>query len=352
MPQAKDKAITVKRQNFDAAMMSIKAFSDQAAKHKSIDKVSDSGGLFGLGNHKVTGVELNQMISQTEDQLIDAKNYIMELFDVTSSIYKALDALDKEHISGILIAANAARTASDTATKNVKSIEKIIKVLNDFKKRLEEQEHLMDADRMWDDLEELQVLIEDICAYQSELSQIDHLQDIDKLWEDAASHGKSLEGMEHKVSEINQKLNAHEKALQSTIASLAKKLQENQDKIDKKMEAFTLRESDKLNQMQTAQKEHLEMLKAEQTEAISQISVRQSEALTDMKQSQTACMDQLVKTQADGLDAIRGSLEEEKALLHETVTELALKVKLACALAGGATFIAAVQLLLNIVGVL
>lgn len=102
----------------------------------------------------MTGYELNNVVSQVEDQLVDMKNFDLGFLDIITSIYKALDALDREHISGILIAANAAKVASDKATQNVETIQKIVKVLQKFNKKLENLEHLMDVDKAWELLEE------------------------------------------------------------------------------------------------------------------------------------------------------------------------------------------------------
>ena len=184
MPNTNDNVIVVKRQNFDIAMKSIKDLSDQAKEHEPLDRVSNSGGFLGLGDHKVTGYELNNVVSQVEDQLVDMKNFDLGFLDIITSIYKALDALDREHISGILIAANAAKVASDKATQNVETIQKIVKVLQKFNKKLENLEHLMDVDKAWELLEEQTQLLKDLSEYKDKLSKLEHLKDVDKLWDD------------------------------------------------------------------------------------------------------------------------------------------------------------------------
>lgn len=406
MPNSEDRAIIVKRQNFDTAMKSIKNFSDQAAEHEPLTRVSYSEGLFDLFDHKVTGTELNRIVSQVEDQLVDLKNYNLGFLDLITNIYKALDALDQEHISGILIAANAAKVASDKATRNVEAIEKIVKILKDFKEKLEKLEHLMDVDKVWELLDEQRKLIKSFGAYQSKLSKIKHLQDVDKLWDSASLQAKSLLDIEKKLSQIdksleiqgttisgfsdiindisqnqqsfidsvNQRLTQYqedtdrhlderEKDMQSAFSSLVGVFNQNQDDLSKKIDAFIQSQSDRMSQAEKTQTERLDAIQASQSESLSQISAAQSATLENIKttynarldqltKSQTEVLDQIAKTQIERLNTINKSLEEEKSALNETVATLTLKIKIAYALSGGAVFIAVIQLLLNITGVL
>lgn len=450
MPNLEDQAIIVKRQNFDTAMKSIKDFSDQATEHEPLARVSYSEGLFDLFDHKVTGTELNRVVSQIEDQLVDFKNYNLGFLDLITNIYKALDALDQEHISGILIAANAAKVASDKATKNVEAIEKIVKILKDFKEKLEKLEHLMDVDKAWKLLDEQQRLIKSFGAYQSALSKIKRLHDIDKLWDKAALQAKSLTDIEKILTQtnktlevqeatisgftdiindisknqqsfihsVNQRLTQYqedtdrhfderEKEIQDTLTSLTEAFDQNHDKIRKRIEAFIRSQSDRISQVEKTQAERLDAIHASQSEALSQISDVQSTTLTNIEknqadtfeqirreqierldtiqtvqaealkqisevqsttlanietthtsrlnqltENQAEVLDQLAKTQVERLDAINKSLENEKSVLSKAVAALSRKVKIAYALAGGAAFIAIIQLLLNITGVL
>lgn len=450
MPNLEDKAIIVKRQNFDTAMKSIKDFSDQATEHEPLARVSYSEGLFDLFDHKVTGSELNRVVSQVEDQLVDLKNYNLGFLDLITNIYKALDALDQEHISGILIAANAAKVASDKATKNVEAIEKIVKVLKEFKDKLEKLEHLMDVDKAWKLLDEQQKLIESFGIYQSRLSKIKHIQDVDKLWDKASLQAKSLMDIENELSQIdksleiqgttiagfadiindisqnqqsfinsvNQRLTQYqedtdrhlderEKDMQGAFSSLAGVFNQNQDNLSKKIDVFIQSQSDRMGQVEKTQAERLNAIQASQLESLSQISEVQSTTLTNIEKNQAAQLkqlskdqsdtleqikrmhveqldaiqtvqaetlsqisatqsttleniettynarlDQIAKAQVERLDVINKSLEEEKSALSETVATLTLKIKIAYAMAGGAAFIAVIQLLLNIAGVL
>ena len=250
MSNSTNNEIVVKRQNFDAAMRSIRNFSERAAEREPLDRVSSSGGLFGLGDHKVTGTELNSVVSQVEDQLMDLKGYDLESLDLITDVYKALDALDKEHISGILIAANAAKAASDKATKNVAAIEKIVKILKDYKEKLEKIHHLTDVDEAWKLLNEQQKRIKALGTYQSELAKIKHLQDVDNLWDKVSLQAKSLTAIEKELRQVNSALDAQKAAIsgftdvinslsegqQSFVASVEQRLKQYQEDFDSRFD--------------------------------------------------------------------------------------------------------------------
>ena len=365
--------IVVKRQNFDNAMKSIKDFADQAQEHEPIDRVSFSGGFLGLGDHKVTGFELNNVVSQVEDQLVDLKSFNLEFLDLITKIYEALAALDREHISGILIAANAAKAASDKATKNVEAIQKIVALLQRFNEKLEKLDHLMDVDKAWELLGDQKRLLASFSEYQNELSKLRHLKDVDSLWDDKVSQAKSLEGLEKKLSEFNQTLEAnsksilefnkifqgfsesqqvfidstteqfaehqatmerrlddHKKSMQESFTSLSESFHRNQNILNRKIDELSIIQADKLNSIEKTQANCLNQISIEQTEILDKIS----------------------KAQAEKLEAINKSLEEEKSVLNVKITTLVQKVKIAYILAGGAAFIVAIQLVLNIIGVI
>lgn len=395
MPNTNDNVIVVKRQNFDIAMKSIKDLSNQAKEHEPLDRVSNSGGFLGLGDHKVTGYELNNMVSQVEGQLVDMKNFYLGFLDIITSIYKALDALDREHISGILIAANAAKVASDKATQNVEAIQKIVKVLQKFNKKLENLEHLMDVDKAWELLEEQTQLLKDFSEYKDKLSKLEHLKDVDKLWDDKVSQSESLDDLAKKLGEIDRILEAQgesisdftnivknifenqqsfidstnkrfaehqatvesrlvnrEKAIEESFTSLSELFNRNQDDLNRKVDELSKVQADKLDSLDKAQTDRLNQIEVSQTQALGQIAKAQSATLSSIEKAQVDRLNQISIAQVEKLEAINKSLEEEKSTLNEMVTTLARKIKIAYILAGGAASISIIHLLFNIIGIL
>lgn len=115
--------IVVKRHSFDMAKNRLKEFSEKTEAELKIDKVETEGVFLGLGNHKVTGYELNERLETIQKHLIDANATNNKVIKVFREIYNALDALDKDYITSIVA--------------NVKAIS-----------------HLYDIDGMWNDIED------------------------------------------------------------------------------------------------------------------------------------------------------------------------------------------------------
>lgn len=331
MPDTTDNAIVVKRQNFDKAMTSIKVFADNAKEHEPLDRVSYSGGFLGLGDHKVTGSELNNVVSQVEDQLIDLKDFDLGTLNIITDIYKALDALDKEHISGILIAANAAKVASDKATKNVEAIQKIIKVLQDFKEKLDKLEHLMDVDKAWELLEEQKKLLIAFGDYKDALSKIKHLKDVDNLWNDKATQANKIAFLEKKIGEIGSALEKQSESIcnftkivesisesqQAFIESTNQQLSERQVSIDHHLEERERYIQEKF----TALSNDFNSNKVVLNKKIEELSKTQAETLDSLKRAQSDQMALLEKSQADKLSLIESNQVEHLNDIQRLHTE-------------------------------
>ena len=165
MPEEKTGEIAIKREKFDRQISNLKAHIDQCNPDRiTIKKVPEKGTFLGILDHKVTGTEFNEGLSQVADYLIELGNVDYKILKATTDIYEALKALDKEYISGILIAAESAKSASDKANNNVDSIDKIVKVLQKHKKELEKLKHLMDIDKAWTILEDHKRMIDGLCG--------------------------------------------------------------------------------------------------------------------------------------------------------------------------------------------
>lgn len=410
MSEKQESKAIVKHQNFDEIVASLADFSERASeKHTALEKVKPHRKL--LGKSKTPTIDdINNVVDGIDDQLISLKDFNVEVLNVLTGVVVALSALDKEHISGILISANLAKEASEQAVNNVKSISAIITILKS-------QKHLRDIDQSWEDLKKQRELIWALFEYKEELLKLKHLTDVDKLWDNSSSQSKSIEGLEKKIIEITKVLEAQgksisdlgstvrdigekqqafieaankhlaerqaavdkqleerEKALQETLSSLNEQVKREQENLIKKAEDLSKAQTDtlsaigeaqveKLQQLENAQTERLAAVQKEQSEALMRIEIAQAETLKSIEKGQAERLDKMAAAQADTLaklnheqvekmQAINKSLEEEKATLNETVSSLAQKVKIAYIVAGGTVTITVIHLLLNILGVL
>jgi hypothetical protein len=186
----------VKRHSFQLAKSRLNDFTTKSEAEFSIDKVEKERGFLRLGNHKVTGDELNIRLSDIQKNFVDINkshnNFIKEFREV----YNALDALDEEYIASILSNVRAIeKTSSDVRVqqdvlkehhdnllkqqskldahqieieKNVTNISKIVKSLRAFKENLDSYEHLKDIDKFYDEYQNFKMVQEEyVDDYQS-----------------------------------------------------------------------------------------------------------------------------------------------------------------------------------------
>ena len=64
-----DKAL-IKRHNFEVSKKNIETFSNSLPSNPAFDRVEVDGGLFGWGDHKVTGTEMKKCMDKVQDKLI------------------------------------------------------------------------------------------------------------------------------------------------------------------------------------------------------------------------------------------------------------------------------------------
>ena len=125
----KDAPQGVEASKFELARKEIENLSLQANEHTRVEKVPEQGKFLKLGSHKVTGKELNTVTTHVDDSIIQAKNIQIATLRHLGQLYQALDALDAEHIAGILSATEVAEKAKDLASINDQNIGKIISYL-------------------------------------------------------------------------------------------------------------------------------------------------------------------------------------------------------------------------------
>ena len=123
------KTTNKKDPQFAATLKEVAELSDQIKEHERIESIPEQRKFLKLRSRKVTGKELNVVTSKIDDNFIKTKNVQIETLKHITQLYQALDALDSDHIAGILSAAKAAETASNLAQINDENIGKIISYL-------------------------------------------------------------------------------------------------------------------------------------------------------------------------------------------------------------------------------
>lgn len=221
----------VKPRSFENAKKHLQSFATKTASDFGIAQVPYSGGLFGLGDHKVTGYELNKVTSQVENYLSKINSVNIDLVKEFGQVYTALESLDKEYIPAIMgavkgaecasnqakNAANHAKVAQEDIKKTIAEQRKIIKVLENHKEKLDKISHLECIDDIWNTSQELENELasfkENFNSAQNKLSKLEvsikslqnfcnqildqeHLEEIDEMW-------SRVEKFDEQISELN-----------------------------------------------------------------------------------------------------------------------------------------------------
>ena len=127
--------IEIKKHNFEIAKKRIGDFK-LSNNGNSFARIEEKE-FFGFFDHNVTGQEMNKHIDKVQNAFIGVNKYINDIVKEFKEIYKALDALDKEYINGIIKSLEKAQKAINENNKTVKNLEEIVKYLLDIEKRID-----------------------------------------------------------------------------------------------------------------------------------------------------------------------------------------------------------------------
>ena len=176
--------LDIKEHDFQEAKNALKKYTEQAKEEVELSRVPTDGGLFNLGDHKVTGSELNRITTQIQDYLINFNHLSQGLVDEFGQVYKAFEYLDKDYISGIIASIKAAEKVSIEEQKDRKDIKALVEqhkqsiaVLKKFKADIEKLKHLTDIDKAWELIEKQAKLSKEPVSYT-------HLEDTFTVTED------------------------------------------------------------------------------------------------------------------------------------------------------------------------
>ncbi|MSS44422.1 hypothetical protein FYJ27_12135 [Anaerosalibacter bizertensis] len=257
--------LVIETHDFEVAKKGLEEFSKKKAEELELDTVRTDGGFLGLGDHKVTGYELNCRLSAIQQHLIDLNNTNNKTIKEFGQVYNALEALDKDYIQAILISIKATEETSKRIEATQEQIKKIVddqkktlEVLKKFKQRLDNYVHLGDIDEMWNDcqkwykdittlsnsinnaisignatakkIESLKAALkttdekmDDLSKYKERLCGIAHLNDVDELWDSNEVHSNQLSELEKQGEETKKLIQNNKKLIDVSIADAVEK---------------------------------------------------------------------------------------------------------------------------------
>lgn len=358
--------LVIKTHNFELAKKNLREFSQKEAKDLQIKTVDENGGFLGLGNHKVTGEELNERISTIQQHLIALNETNNKAIKEFGEVYKALESLDKEYIQAILISikateetSNGVAAAQEKITQIIEDQKKTLEILKKFKQKLDGYAHLGDIDKIWSDcqawhaesstlmdsvdavtdlsnendasikeltisqeaaarkigeisdiLDEQISRIETLISFRDKLNAIVHLSDVDEMWDSLTSAQADI-----------QKLCAEMVDAQAAIAKNAENISKIQEFVDLLSCQTHLNDIDAMwdkTEEHTAQIASLQ----EQDEAIKGIINNNKDAADKVAselQKKDDQLDKLIQSNKAAADQAISTLEEKNAALSALV---------------------------------
>ena len=268
--------LVIKTHDFELAKSGLKEFSQKKAEELELNTVRTDGGFLGLGDHKVTGYELNSRLSTIQQYLIDLNTTNNKTIKEFGQVYSALEALDKDYIQAILISIKAIEKTSERIQATQEQIKKIVddqkktlEILKKFKQKLDGYAHLGDIDKIWNDcqkwhneinalsnsissataiskanaqktedlktalkatdkksnalskqLNQQIVKLEAIIAFTSELEKVVHLQDIDEMWDSLSNAHNSLMNIHNELNSFKDTVSKQQSDIVTLLSSM------------------------------------------------------------------------------------------------------------------------------------
>lgn len=207
--------LVIKTHDFEVAKKGLKEFSQKKAEELELNTVRTDGGFLGLGDHKVTGSELNNRLGTIQKLLIDLNNTNNRTIKEFGQVYSALEALDKDYIQAILISIKATEETSkriEATQEQIKRIvddqKKTLEVLKKFKHKLDNYAHLGDIDKIWNDCQK----------WYNNIKMLSN--SIDKATSTSNENTKKVDGLKETLKITDEKIADLSKCLNQQIAQI------------------------------------------------------------------------------------------------------------------------------------
>ena len=207
--------LVIKTHNFEIAKKGLKEFSQKKAEELELNTVRTDGGFLGLGDHKVTGSELNNRLSTIQNLLIELNSTNNRTIKEFGQVYSALEALDKDYIQAILISIKATEKTSkrieatqDQIKRIVDDQKKTLEILKKFKHKLDSYAHLGDIDKIWNDCQN----------WYNNITTLSNL--IDKATSNSDANTQKVAGLKETLKITEEKIAGLDKSLNQQIAQI------------------------------------------------------------------------------------------------------------------------------------
>lgn len=344
----------IRQHSFEVENNRLREFSQRPVKEVKLDTVQTDGWFFGLGDHTVKGYELNSRLRSIQEHLIALNGTNMQAIQEFGQVYKTFEVLDKEYIQHFQTSIEAIKKTSDTNADIIKSLEKVQKELSNAvatqtktiealrtvaNNKLDKKVH---EDLKKEVTKQKQVLE----SLQKKLGNQQHLQDIDKLWKDCQNNTSAIKVNANTIKSIEIDIKNTRNNLKKEIESL-KETVNTMKPFQEKINSYQhLNDIDTIWIGQASNQSQLETLAKENEHLREQVHASQSQ-LVVLEAKKNTLTDQINVNQ-EQLVALTSLVTEHQS----TVDAVVGKIKIAYWTAGGAIGLALIELLLMITKVM
>ena len=241
----------IRKHSFELAKSNIQSLSTKVPSSVSLESFPTEGSIFSWNDHNITGSEANSLLVRPlQETLITQNTSIKDLFNIAGEVYKALDSLDNEYISGIIASVKAAEIASDQAKiasskaekasnqaldassqaleaskkatiaqgdikRTIEALQKTVGILKNFKESVTQKIQSVEQNN-----EKVLRASQNVQSVGSRLSALHHLWDIDKVWEDSQTSKSTIKGLIDNIIPFMEKVNNADKELRGKTKTL------------------------------------------------------------------------------------------------------------------------------------
>lgn len=192
--------LDIKRHSFELAKNRLKEFSEKNEAELTIDRVKTDGGFLGLGDHKVTGYELNNRLESIQGHLIDMNSTNNKTIKEFKEVYNALDALDKDYITSIIASVKAIEKTSNDVRRQQETLKQHNNKLSNQQNKLDF--HQVEIDKNVDNMKKIVTTLK---AFKERLDGYKHLTDIDKIWSDCKTIRNDIRVVSDSITALSAK---------------------------------------------------------------------------------------------------------------------------------------------------
>ena len=247
--------IEIKKHSFQLSKDRLKDLLETTAADIILDGVRTDGGLFGWGNHKVTGSEFNDRLETIQKYFIAVNETNNKTIKEFREIYNTLDVLDKDYMMSVVANVKAIEKTSNDVRKqqetlkvhneklqtqqskldrhqteiekNVDNIKKIVEALKIFKEKLEHYQHLSDIDKIYNDCKIIQTDVRKVSDRIEKLSK--------KAAEDIVAANSKNQALADRVNKDIPVIQSEQKTFKNTLSDLSEKLGNTIDLLNKQI---------------------------------------------------------------------------------------------------------------------